>query len=207
MADSERAAELSRNSDLDVGLHLNFTAEFTGNKKSSVLRESQERIARYLLRNKYCLLFYNPFLKKDFEYVYKRQYEEFVKLYDKVPTHIDGHHHMHLCTNMLFGSLIPLNSKVRKSFSFFPGEKKLPNRLYRLTVDGWLKRSYVCTDLFFSLTPVKEMRRLQDILELSRSYLVELMVHPQKPEEFECLMSDEYMKVLRGIKVGNFEGL
>jgi hypothetical protein len=29
MRDSERAAELANNSDLDVGLHLNFSEEFT----------------------------------------------------------------------------------------------------------------------------------------------------------------------------------
>ena len=30
MADSERAAELAKENELDVGLHLNFTERFTG---------------------------------------------------------------------------------------------------------------------------------------------------------------------------------
>jgi predicted glycoside hydrolase/deacetylase ChbG (UPF0249 family) len=39
MQDSERAAKLANNSDLDVGLHLNFSEEFTDTSCSETLKE------------------------------------------------------------------------------------------------------------------------------------------------------------------------
>ena len=97
MADSERSAEMALDSGLDVGLHLNFTARFSGHA-GSALRECQQRIATFLLENKYYLLMYNPFLKNQFEYVYQSQYEEFTRLYNKNPSHTSGPHSPMLIT-------------------------------------------------------------------------------------------------------------
>ena len=80
MGDSQRAAELALGEGLETGLHLNFSLTFNGDLKSARLRESQQRISSFLTRHKYCLLLYNPFLKRDFEYVCKAQYEEYVRL-------------------------------------------------------------------------------------------------------------------------------
>jgi chitin disaccharide deacetylase len=201
MEDSERAAELALNSDLEVGLHLNFTDRFTDGKSPLILQEYQQRIARFLLGSRYCSVLYNPFLKRTFEYVYRLQHDEFVRLYGKLPAHVNGHRHMHLCTNVLLGRLIPKNSKVRRSFSFSPGEKGSLNRLYRYAVDLVLKRRYICTDFFFSIAPVHGTERLLKIVELSQLYNVELMVHPQKPDEYEYLMSDEYQVIMGKAKV------
>src|SRR6266436_9234499 len=63
MADSERAAELARENDLDVGLHLNFSEPFTGKNHSTDLNQCQRKIYRYLKGNKYAQLVYNPFLR------------------------------------------------------------------------------------------------------------------------------------------------
>ncbi len=205
ISDSQRAAELALEHGLDVGLHLNFTHKFNGNFSSNKLTESQQRIASFLRRSKYCPLLYNPLLKKDFEYTYNAQYAEFVRLYDKEPTHIDGHHHMHLCSNMLFSKLIPKRMSVRRNFSFAPGEKSMLNRLYRSLVDKWLKRRYKCTDFFFSIAPIHKSDRLRRIVELSLAHRVELMVHPEIPDEHDYLLSAEYMKIIQSCKIGSFE--
>ncbi len=131
MADSERAAELAQESELDVGLHLNFSERFTGKNNSGRLGECQSRLVRYLRRNKYSQLFYNSFLRNAFSYSYHAQAEEFARLFGKPPSHIDGHHHMHLCANMLLSNLIPAGMKIRRNFSFWPGEKSRFNRAYR----------------------------------------------------------------------------
>ena len=180
MEDSQRAAELALEAGLDAGLHLNFTTEFDGDFKSSKIRGCQHRTALFLKLNKYCSLLYNPFLRRDFEYVYKAQYEEYVHLYHKSPTHIDGHHHMHLCTNMLVDRLIPKGSKVRRNFTFSPGEKNILNSFYRSIIGSILKRRYTCTDVFFSIEPYQKNERLQSIVNLSKSSNVELMVHPER---------------------------
>lgn len=207
MEDSERSAELALEIGLDVGLHLNFTERFNGRIKSTKLQDSHQRIATFLLKNKYSLLLYNPMLKRDFEYVYKAQYDEYVDLYERVPTHIDGHHHMHLCTNVLIDKLVPENCKIRRSYSYNPGEKGLMNRSYRHLVYTWLKRRYVCTDFFFIFSQCHGSDRLNRIVELSQSSNIELMVHPDEPEEYKYLMSTEYLEIIRGANIGTYEAL
>lgn len=207
MADSERATELSLENNIDVGLHLNFTLRFSGDVKSRTLMEYQTAIAEFLLKNKYSPVLYNPFLRKQFAYVYHAQYEEFVRLFRKAPTHINGHHHMHLCMNLLVDKPFPNRIPVRRNFTFFKGEKNSINRLYRYTVDRFLTRRYVCTDFFFSISPLDRSDRFRRIVELSQSHNVEFMVHPQKQDEYDYLMSDEYLEITRGAKFGTYRAI
>src|SRR5438105_15219785 len=79
MADSERAAEIANAEKMEVGLHLNFTQPFTGGTPSDRVREYQERTRRFLTRSKYALLFYHPFLREEFRYLYFAQMDEFVR--------------------------------------------------------------------------------------------------------------------------------
>src|SRR4029450_13214985 len=152
MADSKRAARLTRDYDLDdVGLHLNFSEEFTDKSCSETLKEHQGRIIRFLKRSKYAQLLYNPFLRKAFGSCYHAQVEEFVRLFEKSPSHIDGHHHLHLCANVLLSNLIPVGMRIRRNFSFRPEEKSWLNRAYRTFIDDWLARRYKLTDYFFAL--------------------------------------------------------
>ena len=207
MEDSQRAADLALEYGLDAGLHLNFTTKFDRNITSSKLLECQQRIAAFLLTNRYFLLLYNPALKRDFHDVFNAQYEEYIRLYHKKPTHIDGHHHMHLCTNVLLQSLIPRGSKVRRNFSFTLGEKSIVNRLYRSLVDRWLQQRYQCTDFFFSIEPIFKSDRLRVIVELSLAHNVELMVHPEKLEECSYLLSTEYMEIIFNKKISSYRSL
>src|SRR5262249_23162474 len=131
MEDSERAAELGLASGIDTGLHINLSDRFTGKSVPEEVRQSQARIRRFLRTSKYTLLLYNPFLRTEFCDVFQAQWSEFFRLYSRTPSHLDGHHHMHLASNVLLEGIIPAGTKVRKSFSFWPGEKSVVNRLYR----------------------------------------------------------------------------
>jgi predicted glycoside hydrolase/deacetylase ChbG (UPF0249 family) len=204
MVDSERAAELAKENDLDVGLHLNFTEPFTRGNSSAELRERHEGIIRYLLGNKYAQLLYNPFLRRAFSYSYESQAGEFARLYGRRPSHIDGHHHMHLCANILLSNVIPAGVKMRRNFSFWSGEKGLLNRTYRSLVDRWLARRYQLPDYFFDLTQCIEQKKLDRVAALAKSSNVELMTHPIVPMESEYLMSDQFQATLQRLKVGGF---
>jgi hypothetical protein len=204
MEDSQRAAELARARGLDMGLHLNFTLPFTDDGRRERLKERQRRIAAYLLKHKYRLLFYNPALRNDFEYVYGMQVEEYARLYGRPPSRIDGHHHMHLCANMLYGRIIPAGTRVRRNFSFSPGEKSPLNRLYRAAVDARLRRRYHCTDYFFRLLPLSPGDRIGRIASLARRSTVELAVHPEAPVEFDFLMSQAFASLLAGVDRAGF---
>jgi chitin disaccharide deacetylase len=204
MADSERAAEFALQYELDVGLHLNFTCKFSGRVTSSKLIEYQIAIAGFLQRNKYCPLLYNPLMTKKIAYVYNAQYDDFYRLYNRHPSHVNGHHHMHLCMNMIVDAIIPSGLKVRRNFTFAHGGKNLFNRLYRNIIDTWLKKHYICTDFFYSISPISQDRRIRQIINLSNTSNVELMVHPERQEEYFYLMSEEYHQLITGISKGTY---
>jgi hypothetical protein len=69
MADSERAAKLAKESELDAGLHLNFSETLPEKNNSGRLSECHNRLVRYLRRNKYSQLFYNPSAERVFLFV------------------------------------------------------------------------------------------------------------------------------------------
>lgn len=196
MQDSERAAKLALANGIEVGLHLNFTQPFTGTGYSPDLADRHRRISRFLTRNKYAQLLYNPFLRDDFAYSYRAQTDEFERLYGRQPSHVDGHHHMHLCGNMVWSSLIPPGTRVRRNFSFWPGEKSALNRGYRGLVDRFLSRRYLLTDYFFDLTQSAEENKLSRVATLAASNTVELMTHPSDVSERRFLMGDQFTAIL-----------
>ena len=205
MQDSKRAARLAKDYELDdVGLHLNFSEEFTDKSCSETLKEHHGRIIRFLKRGKYAQLLYNPFLRRAFAYCYHAQVEEFMRLFEKSPSHIDGHHHMHLCANVLFSSMIPAGMKMRRNFSFWPGEKSMLNRTYRWLVDRWLACRYRLTDYFFDLTQCIQGKKLDRVAALAKSSNVEVMTHPIVNEEEEYLMSDEFKVILQRLSIGGY---
>ncbi len=200
MEDSERAAEAAVSLAMDTGLHLNLSQRFTGTRVTDGLRRSHDRIVRFLGSSKYALLLYNPFLRRQFRDVVEAQVEEFARLYGRPPSHIDGHQHLHLCANLLRDKFIPAGSRVRRNFSFWPGEKNALNRYYRRRVDSILARDYSLVDYFFSLEESLKTGRLERVFSLAEASTVELMAHPVYPGEFQYLMSDAYMDRVRQLE-------
>jgi chitin disaccharide deacetylase len=207
MEDSGRSAELARDEAIDVGLHLNLSQPFTGRTSDRLLLKYHSQTAHFLTRNKYALLFYNPLITKQFQYVYQAQIEEFIRLFGRWPSHIDGHQHLHLCSNILIGRIIGEGEKVRRSFSFQPGEKSVVNRAYRGFVDRLLARRHRLADFFFALSSNLDVDRLTRIADLAKAATVEMMTHPVKTNEYACLMSDSFLGMITSIKSGSYSSL
>jgi predicted glycoside hydrolase/deacetylase ChbG (UPF0249 family) len=207
MKDSCRSAELGRDCGMDLGLHLNLSQSFTGDVKAKLLREYHDRVVRFLTSTKYSLLLYNPALRRQFRYVYEAQLDEFVRLYGRHPSHIDGHQHKHLCTNMMVDQIIPAKERVRRSFSFLPGEKSAFNRAYRDLIDRSLTRRYRTTDFFFSLQQCLQHNRLGRVFDLASVANVEVMTHPADAREHAYLMSDAYVLALRQVRAASYTSL
>jgi len=187
MEDSERAAMMAREYEIDAGLHLNLTTPFSAGNCSPKLMECQQKLARYLMRHRLAQVMFHPGLTSAFKYVMEAQLEEFRRLYGADADRLDGHHHMHLCANVLFQGLLPENTIVRRNFSFEAGEKRWWNRLYRRCVNSMLARRHRVTDYFFSLAPLRPECRLQRIFSLSREYVIEVEVHPVNRDEYQFL--------------------
>ena len=191
MEDSERAAAIARERRMEVGLHLNLTTAFSASGCPGRLVQGQQRLARYLGRHRLSRLVFHPGLAQPFADVVAAQLDEFQRLYGVAPDRIDGHHHMHLCANVLLAGLLPAGAMVRRSFSFQVGEKSLGNIAYRRLVDRVLARRHRLVDFFFALAPLTPSSRLQRIFELARRFVVEVETHPANPDEYRFLLEGD----------------
>jgi hypothetical protein len=191
MEDSERAAAIARERGVDAGLHLNVTTPFSAPGCPRELAERQRKIATYLQRRRLNQIVFHPGLSSSFEYVVAAQLEEFRRLYGAHPERLDGHHHMHLCANVLLARLLPPGTIVRRNFTFQTGEKSLMNRLYRKAVDRRLARRHRLVDFLFSLPPLGPAGRLERIRSLARQFVVEVETHPINADEYQFLTGSE----------------
>lgn len=191
MEDSESAAAIARENSIDVGLHLNLTTGFSSPNISGRLIERQREIAAYLSRRRLNQAIFHPGLVRSFEYVVAAQLEEYRRLYGQDASRVDGHHHMHLCANVLLQGLLPRGIVVRRNFSFQRGEKGLLNRLYRQAVDRGLARRYRLADYLFSLPPFRPQARLDRIRALAARFVVEVETHPINADEYRFLSRGE----------------
>jgi predicted glycoside hydrolase/deacetylase ChbG (UPF0249 family) len=190
MVDSERAANLARAHAIDAGLHLNFTLPFNAFGVSPVLIDHQQKIARFLRISRFAPAVFNPLLTKSFAFVVKAQIDEFERLYGLPPRRVDGHHHMHLCANVLRRQLIPAGVIVRRNFSFHRGEKNSINLLYRRRQDRKLARRHPVADFFFNLATCDSLG-LQEIARTALHASVEIEAHPAIRKEFDFLLGTE----------------
>jgi predicted glycoside hydrolase/deacetylase ChbG (UPF0249 family) len=194
MEDSERAAAIAREKGIDTGLHLNLTTPFSSANTSARLVECQQRISAYLQGNPFARGVFHPGLARTFKYVVEAEREEYARLYGAPPDRIDGHHHMHLCSNVLLGGLLPSGTLVRRHFSYEPREKALRNLVFRKFTDVMLARRHRVADRFFSLPPLEPLSRLQAIFSLARQFVVEVETHPVNPEEYRFLAGGEILR-------------
>jgi predicted glycoside hydrolase/deacetylase ChbG (UPF0249 family) len=194
MEDSERAAAIARERGIDAGLHLNLTMPFSASVRTTGVLEHQRRVSQFLRRGSLAQVVFHPGLTRSFQYLVAAQRDEFARLYGGEPSRFDGHHHMHLCANVLLSGLLPTGTVVRRNFTFWPGEKNWCNRVYRKASDAVLARRHTLTDFFFSLAPLDPPARLQKIFSLARFSTVEVETHPANPVEHRFLTQGEISK-------------
>jgi predicted glycoside hydrolase/deacetylase ChbG (UPF0249 family) len=194
MEDSARAAAIARERAIEAGLHLNLTTPFSASGCPQRLVERQEQLSRYLQRHRLSQVMFHPGLVRSFEYVVAAQLDEFRRLYGGKPDRIDGHHHMHLCANVLWQGLLPPGTLVRRSFSFQTGEKSRGNVLYRRLTDRLVARRHRVVDFFFSLPPLAPSSRLRRIFDLARRFVVEVETHPVNTDEYRFLTEAEFYR-------------
>jgi hypothetical protein len=194
MEDSERSANIAREQDLDIGLHLNLSEPFSASAVPTRLVAHHHKIRKFLCANRVARLLYHPALANSFRYVVACQVEEFSRLYGRLPDRIDGHHHMHLSANVLLQGLLPSGAIVRRHFSYEPGEKMIRNSVFRLYCRLFLGHQYQVTDFFFSLPPLAPAARMQRLFDLAKRFTVELETHPINAAEYRFLTDGELLR-------------
>lgn len=206
MEDSDRAAALALESGIDAGLHLNLTTSFSDDAPSK-LAQQQEALGKFLRSNRFASVLYHPGLANAFEYVVAAQLDEYRRLFGQDPDRIDGHHHMHLCSNVLVKGLLPGGTAIRRNFSFRAGEKGIVNRIFRKIVDGKIAKKHHLTDFFFSLPPLQPRARLERIFSLAADHVVEVECHPINPDEYAFLSSGEIFEFVPKTTFRSFRSL
>lgn len=201
MADSERATALAREYVVDSGLHINFSAPFSAPNCPGQLVEHHRKVARFLLSHPMARILYHPGLARSFEYVVKAQIEEFQRTYGKPPARLDGHHHLHLSTNVIMAELLPSGTLIRRNFSFQPGEKSGLNRFYRKMVDQRLSRCHRMVDYVFALAPLDPSERLERIFSLAQRAVVEVETHPINSDEYRFLAEGEIFRRWENLRI------
>jgi predicted glycoside hydrolase/deacetylase ChbG (UPF0249 family) len=201
MEDSERAAAMALDRGLNRGLHLNLTESFSAPGRHNRLVERQQNIARYLRRHRLAPVVFHPGLINSFEYVVATQIDEYRRIYGSDPDRLDGHHHMHLCANVVYQRLLPAGTLIRRNFSFQSGEKGLFNRVYRGFLDRQLQRRHNMVDYFFSLAPLEPSNRLQRVFSLARQFTIELETHPVNPQEYQFLAGGDIFRWTDDVRI------
>jgi predicted glycoside hydrolase/deacetylase ChbG (UPF0249 family) len=204
MRDSERAAGLAAGSAVEFGLHLNFTEAFDGPAVPEVVRRHHDRVRRYLGIHTFAPVVFHPGLHGSFRVVFEAQCEEYHRLYNAPPRFYNGHHHMHLCTNVLLAGLIPRSSRIRNTFTFGPGQKGAINRVYRSALRRWIAARYTSTDSFFSVAPADDLCRLGSLAQRSHGEVVELETHPDNGVESALLNGTAFGELLKSVRLGTF---
>lgn len=207
MRDSERAAERAGQLGLDVGLHLNLIQPYESAVPDPQVACDQGKIIAFLRSGRFASARYSPGLHDTFQRTYRAQYDEFLRLYGRAPSHIDGHHHFHLCANMLVGQVYGEGTKLRPSFHFWRGEKALINRAYRSSINWWIRRRHRTPDYFFALPQCMTLPRLERVTELARTASVEIMTHPSNTEEREFLTGAGFERAFSFLELGTYSDL
>ena len=191
MTDSERAADIACAHGIDAGLHLNLTTAFSAAGLPRLLAEHQHAVALHLRRSRFSRYVYHPGLTRSFDYVVTSQFEEFLRLYGDQPQRVDGHHHMHLCANVIMGRLLPRGLIIRRNFSFAHGEKSCVNRSARRCYDSLLSRRYRMVDALVALRPIRPSDRLAGIFSRACRESVEIETHPANADEYDFLTGNQ----------------
>jgi predicted glycoside hydrolase/deacetylase ChbG (UPF0249 family) len=208
MEDSHRAAALARAHGLSVGLHLNLTMTYTDTQSSARARKQQSRLAELYATASRPHRSLHPAALHLVRDCVKDQLQEFHRLYGVPPTHIDGHNHAHLSTNVLLSRGLPRGIRLRRAQNW-PPARTLGARAGRRVRDATLA-GFHTTRWFTSIRtahPALGGHGLHELLELARDASVEIMVHPGWEDERNVLLAPDWEQALRGRPLGSYAQL
>jgi predicted glycoside hydrolase/deacetylase ChbG (UPF0249 family) len=210
MRDSERAAQAARDRGLPVGLHLNLTEPFDDPATPPAVRARQARLVRYFAATPSAHWVYNPVVHRGLESAIADQLTAFHRLFGVAPTHVDGHHHIQECPNVVLAGPLEPGTRVRRSYTFMAGEKSATNRAVRAAINALITRRFRSTHYFFDLRWLHPRfcgRGFAERTALARSAAVELMVHPGVADEYALLSGEAWELAMRERPLGSWADL
>jgi predicted glycoside hydrolase/deacetylase ChbG (UPF0249 family) len=205
MSDSQRAANIARSQQLPTGLHLNITQAFDDPTTSRPVRDHQARVTQYFANKRSRRFTYNPVLSAQVRRCIADQLERFHELFGCAPSHIDGHNHAHLSPTVLFA--LPKGMPIRSGFT---NDGSYPGALLRKTRQVIIRSTHATTDHFFAidaLGPSPTENQIDQMLGFADDASIEIMVHPDREDNYRLLMSDTWMHAVQQRTRGSFRDL
>lgn len=210
MSDSERAAELGTRAGLPVGLHLNLIEAFSGADVPDDVAATQRRVVDRMRSGGTRALLYDPRWSSEFERCISDQLRRFQELYGRLPTHIDGHRHMHLALNALFARALAPIARCRRAVNRLPTESPAYKQFGRAMLSQLVRLRFFTTSWCYSLGPLYPSlggAGIEEKLALADRTSLELIVHPGYQDELEVLRTAEWQELLSGRALGSYEAL
>lgn len=209
MADSQRAAEIAARRQRPIGLHLNLTQELDASSVPTPVRERQRQLRGHFaaLRRRRWLLSADPRVHRLVSGAIEDQLEEFRRLYGREPTHVDSHHHVHVCPDVFLSSAMAPGLRVRQTLSPLPGARAgNPARWLKHQILAW---RFLTAARFWRARETSGVGSvpIATAVEHARREAVEIMVHPSFPDEREALRSDAWLECLRHAPLAAYPAL
>ncbi len=198
MNDSTRAADIAAERGLSLGLHLNLTLPFSGLDVPQKVQERQLRLTEVFTRDGWWREAGRRIDRKLLSGAIEDQVEGFCELFGQ-PTHIDGHHHVHLYEAVL--DLLPRTWPIRPPLR---APAQVDARLNRR--ERHLRRRFRAPDLALALDRLKPAagEASLDVLDRARGLCIEVMTHPRQPPEMEFLRTSEWRATLDSLTLGSY---
>ena len=210
MSDSERAMARARDRGMPLRLHLNLTEPFHDHRAPKEVRERQAGLVTYFRRSPLTFWTYNPLVASQVELAIEDQLAAFRRLSGTAPNAFDGHEHVHTSPTVFLSRALRTIPATRPTFTFGPGERPWVNRTVRTMLNGILRRRFQSTKWFFSLRDESSSlseSHLASRLALAEDASVELMTHPQRPDEYALLMSAYWRSAISEAQLGTLDDL
>ncbi|HTD58675.1 MAG TPA: ChbG/HpnK family deacetylase [Solirubrobacteraceae bacterium] len=212
MADSRRAAEIALDRARPIGLHLNLTQPFDGPDVPPAVRERQRRLCGHFQRlgPRRWILSPDPRVHALVADAIRDQLEQFVELYKREPTHIDSHHHVHVCPDVFLSRALTRGLRVRQTLSPPPSARRDPRTVARELKHRALARRFVTTDRLWvarELSPAGGGVPIVIAVASARAQSVEIMTHPSFEGELWVLRSEAWQRALADAHLGSYSKL
>jgi chitin disaccharide deacetylase len=201
MRDSPRAASIAVERALPLGLHLNLTLPFSGRDVPQGVRERQRQLTELFTSDGWWKEAGRRFDRELLRGAIEDQVERFCEQFGE-PTHIDGHHHVHLYEAVL--DLLPRTWPLRPPLRAPAHVDSRRNRRERR-----LHRRFRAPDLSFAFERVHPAAGGTGlgVLDRARHVCVEVMTHPRNPSETEAMLAFEWRATLDSLPLGSYADL
>jgi predicted glycoside hydrolase/deacetylase ChbG (UPF0249 family) len=202
MPDSERAAVMASEREVPLGLHLNLTLRFAGSSVPDEVRERQAAVLQSFDPDGWRDDRRPPVSEQLLRAAIDDQLAHYRALCGQ-PSHINGHHHVHVHRAVL--DLLPPEIPVRPIMRV-PGRVSAP-------LDGRerrIARRFRGPRMAFGFEHLHPGLGGQGFsaLEPARGgTAVEVMTHPQRRQELDALLSDQWRELLAGMPCGSYREL